>query len=94
MAEETTALEKKKQNALIGTLLGAVKLDWIRPLIYKIGGRKVAVGGGALAVINSIVATEMTDWPKATACFSVAMVAGITAFAISYEDGKKGNGKA
>ncbi len=89
MAEEATALEKKKQNALIGTLLGAVKLDWIRPLIYKIGGRKVAVGGGALAVINSIVATEMTDWPKAIACFSVAMVAGITAFAISYEDGKK-----
>ncbi len=93
MAEDEKAPEKKP-NALLDTLLGAVKLDWIRPLIYKVGGRKVAVGGGALAVINSIVATDMADWPKAIACFSVAMVAGITAFAISYEDGKKGNAKA
>ncbi len=93
MADETPAPETKP-NALLDTLLGAVKLDWIRPLIYKVGGRKVAVGGGALAVINQIVMSDMSDWPKAIACLSAALVAGITAFSISYEDGKKVNGKA
>ncbi len=76
-----------------GFVAGLVKLDWIRPLLYKIGGRKVAIGGGALAVVSQIASSSMADWPKAIACLSVAVIATLTSISIGMEDGaQKGAG--
>lgn len=80
--------EEKKQNGLISSLLGAVKLDWLRPLIYKVGGRKMVVGGGALAIIDRITqsAGEALTWAHATTCLAVAIVAAAVALATAWED--------
>jgi hypothetical protein len=76
-----------------GFAAGLVKLDWIRPLLYKLGGRKVAIGGGALAVVSQIASSTMADWPKAIACLSVALIAALTSMSIGMEDGaSKGAG--
>lgn len=78
---------KASVNPVANFVTGLVKLDWIRPLLYKIGGRKVAVGGGALAVVSQIAASNMADWPKAIACLSVALIAALTSVSIGIEDG-------
>lgn len=73
----------------LGLLAKALKLEWIRPLIYNLGGRKLAVGGGGLAIISQIVAAGPMDWPKAVACLAVAVVSVGTALSIASEDKKK-----
>ena len=89
MSDETT---EKKPNAVLDGLLKAVKLDWIRPLIYKIGGRKVLMGGGGLAVINEIVKSDMSDNGKIIVSICAALVAVGTAVSVAIEDkGKKAN---
>ena len=82
----------KAEGGAADTLLKAVKLEWVRPLIYNLGGRKLAVGGGGLAIISQIVAAGPMDWPKAVACLAVAVVSVGTALSIASED--KGNGGA
>lgn len=77
-----------------GLLLKAVKLEWVRPLVYNLGGRKLAVGGGGLAVISQIVAAGPMDWPRAVACAAIAVVSVGTALSIASEDGAaRGRGK-
>ena len=82
------ANEKSKKDSLISGLLGAVKLDWLRPLIYKVGGRKMVAGGSALAIIDRIVqaAGPTLTWAHATACLAVAIVAGAVVLATAWED--------
>lgn len=76
-------------GGVLDAILKAVKLEWVRPLIYNLGGRKLVVGGGGLAIIGQIVAQGPLDWPKAVACLSVAVVSVGTAFAIASEDKRK-----
>lgn len=80
--------EEKKENGLVSNLLSAVKLDWLRPLIYKVGGRKIVVTGGALAIIDRITqsAGEALTWAHATTCLAVAIVAAATVLATAWED--------
>lgn len=66
-------------------LLSAVKLEWIRPLMYNLGGRKMVVAGGALAIIKTIVDAGPMDWPRAVACLSVAITAAVTAIAVGMD---------
>lgn len=73
----------------IHTILKALKLEWIRPLIYNLGGRKLAVGGGGLAIISQIVSSGPMDWPKAVACLAVAIISVGTALSIASEDKKE-----
>jgi hypothetical protein len=77
--------EEKKKTAL-GTILDAVSLKWIRPLIHNLGGRKLVVGGGGLAVITQVIATEMGDWQKVIICVAVALISVGTGFNIAHED--------
>ena len=87
---ETPKPEGAKGGDALGALLGAVKLDWVRPLIYKIGGRKMLVGGGGLAVINEIAKSEMGETSKIIVCVCAAVVAVGTSISIAIEDrGKK-----
>lgn len=80
----------KKPNAVVDNLLKAVGLNWIRPLVYKLGGRKMLAGGGGLAVINHIVTSEMGETAKMVACICAALVAIGTSISIAIEDrGKK-----
>lgn len=78
--------EPSANGEVLGTILKAIKLEWVRPLIYNLGGRKLAVGGGGLAIISQIVAQGPLDWPKAIACLAVAVASVGTAFAIASED--------
>ena len=82
------ATEKSKKDGLISGLLGAVKLDWLRPLIYKVGGRKMVAGGSALAIIDRITqsAGEALTWAHATTCLAVAIVAAAVVLATAWED--------
>lgn len=66
-------------------LLSAVKLEWVRALMYNLGGRKVVVAGGGLTVIKVIVDGGPMDWPRAVACLSVAIVAAVTAIAVGLD---------
>ena len=66
-------------------LLGVVKLEWVRTLMYSLGGRKVVVAGGGMAVIKVIVDGGPMDWPRAVACLSVAIVAAVTTIAVSMD---------
>ena len=66
-------------------LLKAVKLEWIRALMYNLGGRKVVVAGGGMAIIKVIVDGGPMDWPRAVACLSVAIVAAVTTIAVSMD---------
>lgn len=66
-------------------LLSAVKLEWVRALMYNLGGRKVVVAGGSLAVIKTIVDSGPVDWPRAVACLGVAIVAAVTAIAVGMD---------
>ncbi len=87
---ETPKPETTKGGDALGALLGAVKLDWIRPLIYKVGGRKMLAGGGGLAVINEIAKIEMGETAKIIACICAAVIAIGTSISIAIEDrGKK-----
>jgi hypothetical protein len=69
----------------VNSLVKLVKLEWIRPLMYNLGGRKVVVAGGGMAVIKTIVDGGPMDWPRAVACLSVAVVAAVTAIAVSMD---------
>jgi hypothetical protein len=69
----------------VNSLAKLVKLEWIRPLMYNLGGRKVVVAGGGMAVIKTIVDGGPMDWPRAVACLSVAVVAAVTAIAVSMD---------
>jgi hypothetical protein len=86
MPDEPKKPEEGKGNAILDFVAKTFKLEWIRPLIYNLGGRKLAVGGGGLAVISQIVASGPMDWPKAIACVAVAIVSVGTSFAIASED--------
>lgn len=88
----TTSAAKEEGGGVLDVLLKAVKLEWIRPLIYNLGGRKLAVGGGGLAVIKVIVDGGPMDWPRAIACIAVAIVSVGTAIAIGLEDTKQKEG--
>lgn len=89
-APTTPPTAPPKEGAALGALLGAVKLDWIRPLLWKVGGRKMLTGAGGLAVINEIVKSEMGETAKIIACICAAVVAVGTAVSIAIEDrGKK-----
>ncbi len=88
-------MSEEKKPGILGTILSALKLDWVRPLIYKVGGRKMVATGGALFVIERIVTAAGTalTWPHAIACVSVAAVSIGMAFATASEDkAEKGNG--
>ncbi len=91
MSPANEAPPEKKSSGIVDLVLGAVKLDWLRPLIHKVGGRKTVFVGAALAVIDRIVgvAGESFGWPHGIACLSVALVAGLGAFSVAHE--KKGN---
>ena len=84
---------KDPANGILGTLLGAVKLDWIRPLIFRVGGRKVAIGALGLYVIRDIVIMDLSDLVKVGACAGCAVTAVGIAWAIGHEDGKKQEAK-
>lgn len=85
----------EKKMDMFDVLGGALSFKWIRPLMYNLGGRKMAVGGGGLAIISQIVSSTMADWPKAIACLAVAVLCVGTGFGIAHEDSttKKGAGK-
>lgn len=82
--------DDKKGSPLADAALGAVKLDWIRPLIFKVGGRKMAMGGVALLIIKNIVDAGQIDWPRAFVCLSVALVSIGAGFAVGWEDARQG----
>lgn len=89
--------EKKngKLGAVLDGALGAVKLDWVRPLIWKVGGRKMAMGGGAVVVIQQIALSSASDSVKIAACAAITAVAIGAMFSVGWEDGKvKANGAA
>ncbi len=92
MPDDPKQPEEVKPSPAIDLILKAVKLDWIRPLLYKIGGRKVAVGGGALALMSQVIGSDMADWPKAITCVAVAVLAVGTSLAIGIEDNSKKEG--
>jgi hypothetical protein len=85
----TDEKKESKLGAILGAAAGAVKLDWVRPLIYKVGGRKMAMGAGGLAVIQQIVSTGEMTWPRAVACLAVALVAVGSGLSMAWEDGKE-----
>jgi len=82
-----TPKEPKKSGAL-DSVISALKLEWIRPLMYNLGGRKLAAGGAGLAIITQVINSTMADWPKAVVCLSVALISVGTSFAIASEDKK------
>jgi len=69
----------------MSALAKTLKLEWIRPLMYNLGGRKVVVAGGGMAIIKTIVDGGPMDWPRAVACLSVAVVAAVTAIAVGMD---------
>jgi hypothetical protein len=81
--------EGKSGNGAAGAVLAAVGLKWFRPLIYNLGGRKMAVSAAGLTLIKTIVDGGTLDWPRAVACLAVALVAVGTSLAIGMEDNKK-----
>lgn len=85
--------ESKGASKIGGILSGAVKMDWIRPLIWKVGGRKMVMGGGALALVQQIVGDGELTWPRAVACVAVAIIAVGGMFSVGWEDGKAGETK-
>lgn len=84
---------KEEKAGALDFLLKAVKLEWVRPLVYNLGGRKLAAGGGGLAVITLIVNQGPMDWPKAIACLAVAVVAVGTSLSIASEDAREKEAK-
>ncbi len=81
--EKTEDLKKSPMDGI----LSAVKLEWIRPLFYNLGGRKLVLGGGGLAIIKLVVdsGADIT-WPKAVVCLAVAVLAVGTGWTIAKED--------
>jgi len=88
MGDETTG--NLKTNPFMDLLAGTVKLDWIRPLLFKLGGRKLALGGAGLVVMKLVLQSggEIT-WPKAITCMAVAVLAVGTGWTIAHEDRDK-----
>lgn len=76
-------------GGLLGTLFE--KLG-VRNLMYQLGGRKAAVGGGAIGAITLVAQSNMADWPKAIACAAIAIVAASVSFGIGMEDGRRAEG--
>jgi hypothetical protein len=68
---------------LLGTIFE--KLG-VRNLMYQLGGRKAAVGGGAIGAITLVAQSGMADWPKAIACLAIAVVAASVSIGIAVED--------
>jgi hypothetical protein len=84
MADETANdTTKPAPSGLLGTLFE--KLG-VRSLMYQLGGRKAAVGGGAIGAITLVAQSGMADWPKAIACLAIAIVAASVSLGIAVED--------
>jgi hypothetical protein len=84
MADETANdTVKPVPGGLLGTLFE--KLG-VRSLMYQLGGRKAAVGGGAIGAITLVAQSGMADWPKAIACLAIAIVAASVSLGIAVED--------
>ena len=77
--------EEKKSKGFLATLWDKVSL---RPIMHKLGGRKLIAAGGGLAVIDRIVAAggETFGMPHAIACVAVAIVAVGLAISTAWED--------
>jgi hypothetical protein len=80
--------EDLKKSPLDG-ILAAVKLEWIRPLIYNLGGRKVAIGGAASGIIYALTADGNVTWPEAVVCAAVAILGVGISWTIAKEDAAK-----
>ena len=89
-----TPPDEKKSNAMLDNLLKAVGLNWVRPLVYKLGGRKMVVGGGGLAVINEVIKSDLSSTGMIVVSVCCAVISVGTAISIAIEDGKKGNAQA
>ncbi len=78
-------------NGFFDKLLNAAGMGWFRTLTHNLGGRKLLVSGGALAIIDRIVQVggDSFAMPHAVACLSVALTAGFMMFATAWEDSKK-----
>ena len=82
--------DEKKGSKLGEILSGAVKLDWVRPLLWKVGGRKMVMGGGGMGIITIIIGDgKDISWPKAVACLAVAVVAIGGMFSVGMEDASR-----
>jgi hypothetical protein len=91
MADETANdIKKPVPGGLLGTLFE--KLG-VRSFMYQLGGRKAAVGGGAIGAITLIAQSNMADWPKAIACLAIAIVAASVSIGIAVEDKARPAGK-
>ena len=60
-------------------------LNWIRPLEYKIGGRKMLLGGGALFILQAMLVGVEVTWPLAVSALAVALTAVGTSIAVAIE---------
>ena len=89
-------MSEDKKNG-VGDLVAKVgenliKFDWLRGLIFKAGGRKVAaLGIAAYAVIRIIefVGAAAFTVGHGIACAGLGLGAGGVAFAVAWEDKKK-----
>ncbi len=77
-------------KALSG-LAGAVKLDWVRPLIWRLGGRKTAVLAPLAAVVTKMTIETPGDLSLAKGIMvaGVWIGAGIMSMSIGMEDAGK-----
>lgn len=82
----TEVAKEAKPNKFAALLARAVKLDWLRPLIHHVGGRKMVMGGGGMALITLLVGAGDVTWPKAVACLAVAITAAAGMFSTAWED--------
>lgn len=85
MADEEKKKKEQKGLDAWGFLRGLVGLDWIRPLQWKLGGRKTTLGYAALAVLYQMVADGTVSWAEAVFSVGVGLVAGGIAIAIAIE---------
>lgn len=81
-------------SKILGTIKDGISLKWVRSILFNVGGRKLALGGGALAIIDRIVQTAGASfgWAHAVACLGVGFASVGVAWAIASEDkGKQGS---
>ena len=75
-----------KPKTFADVVLAGLKLEWVRPLIYNLGGRKLALGAGGLTILTVLSSDGVVSWPEAVLAAAVAVIVVGSGWAIARED--------
>ena len=83
--------EEKSEGPIkwLSFLKDTAGMKWFRHLVHNLGGRKLLIGGGALAVIREVALAGQMSMARGITCLALGLVSIGIAWTIASEDKSK-----